>query len=53
MTVPQAISRFVMRHRIAAMVVVLGVTAFFATQIRKVRVESLLIDLFPEDHEFV
>jgi len=53
MTVPQAIARFVMRHRIAAMVVVLGVTAFFATQIPKVRVESLLIDLFPEDHEFV
>lgn len=49
----EALARHVIRHRFVYAALTLGVTAFFAAQVPKVRVESLLIDLFPEHHEFV
>lgn len=53
MTISERLARYVMRHRWFFGIAVLLVTAAFATQIPKVRMESPLIDLFPENHEFV
>lgn len=53
MTLPERMAGFVIRHRWAFGLGILAITVFFALQIPKVRMESMLIDLFPEDHEFV
>jgi len=47
------IARFVLRHRGPFSLAIALVTVFFALQVPKVTVESRLIDLFPETHEFV
>lgn len=44
---------FVLRARIPLLVVLALLTAFFATQIPKVTVESRTIDLFPSTHPYV
>jgi hypothetical protein len=52
-TKSERMARFILGNRWLFLVGTLVLTAFFATQIPKVRVESLLIDLFPENHPFV
>lgn len=53
MTLSERMGRHVIRYRLAYGIATIVSTAFFAIQIPKVKVVSLLIDLFPEDHEFV
>lgn len=49
----QKIARFVIKHRYFMGLLTILVTIFFASQVPKVKIESLLVDLFPADHEFV
>lgn len=49
----QKIARYVIKHRYFLGLLTILVTIFFASQVPKVKIESLLVDLFPEDHEFV
>ena len=53
MSFSERLGRFVLRHRLIHLIGVVAVTIFFAAMIPRVKVESLLIDLFPEDHEFI
>jgi predicted RND superfamily exporter protein len=53
MSISERLARFVLRNRLVFLILMVVSTALFATQIPKVRIASQLIDLFPENHEFV
>lgn len=51
--ISERIGRFAIRHRGFISITILLLTVFFFFQARKVRIESLSIDLFPEGHPYV
>jgi predicted RND superfamily exporter protein len=49
----ERLGRFILRWRVVVLIVILAVTGFFGYQAANVRVESPLIDLFPQTHPYV
>jgi predicted RND superfamily exporter protein len=49
----ESLGRFLLRQRVAVLIVILAATGYFGYHASKIRVESPIIDLFPSTHEYV
>ncbi|MBN1654702.1 MAG: MMPL family transporter [Deltaproteobacteria bacterium] len=49
----ERLGRFILKYRLATLLIILGLTGFFTYEIKNVWMESPVIDLFPTTHPYV